>query len=99
MVTSIVRRPGTVGGTRDLNRQKRAADLRAAGLELFLDRGIEAVAIEDVTKAAGMAKGSFYRYYQDKSDLVEGILAGVAQGVGDAFSHAADALGKARDRE
>ena len=72
-------RPGAVGGKRDLNRRKRVQDLIDAGLTLFLARGIEAVTIDEVAREAGMAKGNFYRYFRDKSDLVEAVVEPVGE--------------------
>ena len=69
-----VERPGALGGKRDLNRRKRVQDLVDAGLALFLQRGIEAVTIDEVAREAGMAKGNFYRYFRDKADLVEAVV-------------------------
>jgi AcrR family transcriptional regulator len=73
-----VERPGAFGGKRDLNRRKRVQDLVDAGLALFLERGIEAVTIDEVAREAGMAKGNFYRYFRDKADLVEAVIEPVA---------------------
>lgn len=70
-----LKRPGPVGGVRDLNRQKKAQAIRDAALLLFLERGIEAVSVDDIMKAAHMAKGSFYRYYADQTGLVEDLMA------------------------
>lgn len=70
-----LRRPGPVGGVRDLNRQKKAQAIRDAALLLFLERGIEAVSVDDIMKSARMAKGSFYRYYVDQTGLVDDLIA------------------------
>ncbi len=70
-----LQRPGPVGGVRDLNRQKKALAIRDAALLLFLERGIEAVSVDDIMKSARMAKGSFYRYYADQTALVEDLIA------------------------
>jgi AcrR family transcriptional regulator len=69
-----LKRPGPVGGVRDLNRQKKAQSIRDAALHLFLERGIEAVSVDDIMQAAQMAKGSFYRYYTDQTALVEDLM-------------------------
>ena len=69
-----LKRPGPVGGVRDLNRQKKAQAIRDAALLLFLERGIEAVSVDDIMQAAQMAKGSFYRYYTDQTALVEDLM-------------------------
>ena len=74
-----VERPGAVGGKRDLNRRQRVQDLVDAGLSLFLERGIEAVTIDEVARKAGMAKGNFYRYFTDKADLVDAVIEPVAE--------------------
>ena len=74
-----VERPGAVGGKRDLNRRQRVQDLIEAGLNLFLERGIEAVTIDEVAREAGMAKGNFYRYFKDKADLVDAVIEPVAE--------------------
>jgi len=62
-------RPGPVGGKRDQNRRERTAGLVSAGLQQFLERGIETVTIDEITREAGVAKGSFYRYFDDKKQL------------------------------
>ena len=69
-----LKRPGPVGGVRDLNRQKKAQTIREAALLLFLERGIEGVSVDDIMKAARMAKGSFYRYYEDQVALVDELM-------------------------
>lgn len=69
-----LKRPGPVGGVRDLNRQKKAQAIRDAALLLFLERGIEAVSVDDIMQAAQMAKGSFYRYYADQAALVADLM-------------------------
>jgi AcrR family transcriptional regulator len=80
-----VERPGAFGGKRDINRRKRVQDLIAAGLSLFLERGIEAVTIDEVAREAGMAKGNFYRYFRDKADLVEAVIEPVVSTTRDAI--------------
>jgi AcrR family transcriptional regulator len=70
-----VRRPGPSGGARDTNRRERSKALADAALRLFLDRGIDAVTIDDITQATGVAKGTFYRYFADKGALVEELIA------------------------
>lgn len=69
-----LQRPGPIGGVRDLNRQKKAQTIRDAALLLFLERGIGAVSVDDIMRAAQMAKGSFYRYHADQTALVEDLM-------------------------
>ncbi len=67
-------RPGKEGGARAQNRAERTRGLCEAALRLFLQRGIEATTVDEITKAAGVAKGSFYRYFEDKASLVDALL-------------------------
>ena len=41
---------------------------------LFRDSSVSATAIDDIVKAAGIARGTFYLYFKDKSDLLEQII-------------------------
>ncbi len=41
-----------------------------SALELFQERGFDAVTIEEITQKAGVAKGSFYTYFSTKSDII-----------------------------
>ncbi|MFZ5444016.1 MAG: TetR/AcrR family transcriptional regulator [Myxococcota bacterium] len=74
-----LKRPGPIGGVRDLNRQKKAQAIRHAALLLFLERGIEAVSVDDIMKSARMAKGSFYRYFADQRSLVDDIISPIRE--------------------
>ncbi len=41
-----------------------------AALRLFDEKGFNAVTIEEITRTAGVAKGSFYTYFATKSDII-----------------------------
>ena len=68
-------RPGPEGGVRDLNRKARVQALKDAALLLFLEHGVEGVSVDDITAAAKMAKGGFYRYFEDQVGLVDSLIA------------------------
>lgn len=85
-------RPGPAGGKRDRNRRDRTDQLCGAALPLFLQRGIAAVTIDDIVGAAGVAKGSFYRYVRDKEELVATLLAPLASAFDDAMTACERAL-------
>jgi AcrR family transcriptional regulator len=89
-------RPGKEGGARAENRRARTDALCRAGLELFLERGIEPTTVEDITRVAGVAKGSFYRYFPDKVGLVDALFAPVAERMAAAMSRCQEALSHAR---
>ncbi len=46
-----------------------------AGQKLFSEHAVDAVAIDDIVREAGVAKGSFYKHFPDK----EALLAAVAR--------------------
>jgi len=39
------------------------------GLRVFHERGFNATAVQDITEAAGVPKGSFYNHFESKEDL------------------------------
>lgn len=92
-------RPGPPGGKRDVNRKRRTAAIARAAIALFLEHGVEAVTIDDIAREAGIAKGSFYRYFADKTELVEAIFAPVAALLSGAMRRCEEALAAAHDRD
>lgn len=78
-------RPGPEGGKRDANRKVRTSQLASAALDLMLARGIEAVTIDQIVSRAGVAKGSFYRYFRDKEDLVRALIDPLERPLREAF--------------
>jgi AcrR family transcriptional regulator len=72
-------RPGPEGGARDVNRRRRVTQICDAAMALFLERGLGEVTIDDIVKKARLAKGSFYRYFRDKEELVETLLGPMAE--------------------
>ncbi len=90
-------RPGQVGGKRDENRKQRRAELEGAALEMFLAQGIEGTTIDDIVERSGAAKGSFYRYYEDKRDIVSALLAPVRTALETTFATAENEISAAQD--
>jgi len=90
-------RPGPEGGKRQRNREAKTKALLDAALGLFVEQGIEAVTIDEIAKRAGMAKGNFYRYFADKSEVVEALLAPAAREVRRAMRTTAVKLARADD--
>jgi AcrR family transcriptional regulator len=46
--------------------------LRHAALDLFLERGFEAVTATDIAERAGLARRTFFRYFADKREVLFG---------------------------
>ncbi len=92
-------RPGKPGGKRDQNRRERAQALVEAAVALFLERGIEATTIDEITKAAGVSKGNFYRYFEDKAQLVAHAFAPLIAEVTEAFDTCQAGLADARSTD
>jgi AcrR family transcriptional regulator len=90
-------RPGPKGGLRDRRRRARTEAIATAALRLFLERGIEAVAVEDITARARVSKASFYTYFKDKGDVVDALLEPVAVRLQEAFARCETALRAARE--
>ncbi|MDI1363949.1 MAG: helix-turn-helix domain containing protein [bacterium] len=74
-----------------------------AGHKLLAERSIDAVAVDDIVQAAGVAKGSFYTHFEDKQELasairadirreIEAAIAKVNEGVADPAQRVARAL-------
>ena len=55
-------------------RERTRRKLMTATRDLIYDRGIERVAILDITDAAGVAAGSFYNYFENKPAIVAAIV-------------------------
>jgi AcrR family transcriptional regulator len=89
-------RPGPVGGKRDENRKQRRAEFEQAALELFLRQGVEGTTIDDIVERTGAAKGSFYRYYDDKRDIVAALLEPMRAQLFEVFDRIEGAIDAAR---
>ena len=55
---------------RQLCAQETKRKLISTALELLKEKGFDAINVEDITKKAGVAKGTFYTYFKRKEDIV-----------------------------
>lgn len=58
--------------------EERRAEILAAALSLFSERGFAATRIEDVAARAGIAKGTVYLHFPDKEALFTSLASGMA---------------------
>ncbi|MFF8281228.1 TetR/AcrR family transcriptional regulator [Streptomyces albus] len=59
-------------------RRTRAA-LRQALVELVLDRGFQAITVEEIAERADIGRATFYAHYRDKEDLLVGVVRDLAE--------------------
>ncbi|RMF19500.1 MAG: TetR/AcrR family transcriptional regulator [Deltaproteobacteria bacterium] len=55
---------------RVVDKQKKAAEIADAALEVFRQRGYHATRMTDVAEAAGVGKGTLYEYFRNKADIL-----------------------------
>ena len=90
-------RPPTAVPPGTSRRARKAAETREAllraGLNLFAERGLSGVTVEDITEAADVGKGTFFNYFRSKEHVlaalgdlqlgkIESVLAQARSGTG-----------------
>jgi AcrR family transcriptional regulator len=83
--------PGTEQPSRrERQKTETREQLYRAALRVFAERGLSAPTVEEITKAAGVAKGTFFNYFRTKEEVfkvfIEVQLANVAAAVEEAGS-------------
>lgn len=61
-------------GRREHRKHLTRRDLLAAGRRLFAEKGLYESRIEDLTRHAGIAKGTLYLYFANKEELIEAVV-------------------------
>jgi AcrR family transcriptional regulator len=59
--------------------QQRRDELMDAAERLFLEKGFEQTSIEEITRSADVAKGTFYLQFSSKTDVLEALRQRFAQ--------------------
>jgi len=59
----------------------RTREILAAARQLLDQRGLEAMTMEEIAAAAGVAKGTLYLYFQSKDDLIQALITLVAENI------------------
>jgi len=59
---------------RQRRKQARPAELMAAALELFVEKGFAGTRLEDVAARAGVSKGTLYLYFGSKEALFKAVI-------------------------
>lgn len=59
---------------RKRRKEARPAELMAAALGLFVDKGFAATRLEDIAAQAGVSKGTLYLYFESKEALFKAVI-------------------------
>jgi len=62
-------------GRRERRKAVTRAELILAGRRLFSEKGLYESRVEDLTRMAGIAKGTLYQYFWNKEDLIQAVVA------------------------
>jgi AcrR family transcriptional regulator len=57
-------------------KDERRAQLVQAAQAVFAQRGYHAATVDDITRAAGVAKGTFYLYFEEKREIYYEVIRG-----------------------
>jgi len=73
------------------DRTARRAELASAAAAVFAERGVANTAVSDIVKAAGVAQGTFYLYFETKEDVVIAVVEQMADEMAAAIESAVSA--------
>ena len=79
----------TIPNARSARRETRRQELVDAAVAVFSAKGVTAASVDDIVRAAGVAKGTFYLYFATKDDAVNAVAASMVEGVADRIEAAA----------
>ncbi|MDO9603212.1 TetR/AcrR family transcriptional regulator [Hydrogenophaga sp.] len=82
----------------DGKRTRTYALLLDTAIEVFAKEGVEAASIVEITKAAGLANGSFYYHFPDKAALLEAVGRAISSTLSDHTAVAMEDIRKGADR-
>ena len=57
----------------------RRTEILSAAQELFFSKGYEATTVQEIIDAVGIAKGTFYHYFDSKVDLLDALIASMTE--------------------
>lgn len=66
------------------SRQQRRRELLLAARDVFVEKGFQAATVDDIVAKAGVARGTFYLYFDDKSAVFEALVDDFLQRIADA---------------
>jgi len=75
------------------DKSARRAELASAAALVFAERGVANTAVSDIVKAAGVAQGTFYLYFDSKDDVILAVVEQIADTMIARIEAAVDATG------
>jgi AcrR family transcriptional regulator len=88
-----------VAATASRRSPRRRDDLVGAAVRAFAARGVGSTSVDDIVRAAGVAKGTFYLYFATRDDIVTAVAERLVEGIGEQMDEALAAPGRsAADR-
>ncbi|MEO8462669.1 MAG: TetR/AcrR family transcriptional regulator, partial [Chloroflexota bacterium] len=79
---------------RQARREIRHRELVEAAVAVFLEKGVAAASVDEIVRTAGVAKGTFYLYFETKDEVVNAV----AERMVEAVVTRVEALATAPDR-
>ena len=87
--------------TRQTPRQTRAQRTREAllreGSRVFGERGYPAASVAEICRRAGVANGTFYRYFDSKEEILAALVRAVQEALVEGIQRAAEQAGSGKD--
>lgn len=75
MQSTTLSSPARAGKPRwERRKERRPAELVAAALDLFVERGFAATRLDEVAARAGVSKGTLYLYFDSKEELFKAVV-------------------------
>lgn len=71
----------TIVKDRSSRREVRRQELLEAAVAVFSAKGVATASVDDIVRAAGVAKGTFYLYFATKDDAVNAVATAMVEGV------------------
>jgi AcrR family transcriptional regulator len=59
----------------------RTREILAAARRLMAEQGVDALTMDEIAQAAGVAKGTLYLYFQSKDELIQALLSQVGEAI------------------
>jgi AcrR family transcriptional regulator len=73
---------------------RRREDLVDAALRSFVAKGVSATSVDDIVRGAGVAKGTFYLYFETRDDVLAAVAIRLVEAVGRSIDAAVGATGR-----